>query len=206
MAELNADFAHMFGSDNDALYLAKYTKELADKLDKLTTLTDKAPDGLIDCGWISDEGMELGFDDSTDDLKGYQGHGVVKTFMSDSTTSFTAALLESKLQTVVTYLDGEVEKAGSGGAVRIKAKSSRQVKDLCGMVDLYDTSNEEIHFRYVFPHLTLGEREGLAFKNGDISAYNYTLKVLGNYYLISNAPEMLEGASAAPASSGAESH
>lgn len=205
MAELNADFAHMFGSDNDTFYLGEYTKELADALEKLNTLETNVPDGLKDVGWISDDGLELSFDDSTDEVRGFQGHGIVKSFMSDSTTSFTAALLESKLATVINYLDAEVQKeAGTKGAVKIKAKSARVAKDLCGVVDLYDTSNEKIHFRFIFPHLSLGEREGLAFKNGEITAYNHTLKVIGNYYMISNATEMQP--EAAPSTPSGESH
>ena len=110
--------------------------------------------------------------------------------MSESTTSFTAALLESKLQTVLNYLDAEEIEGSAEGVTRLKAKSARTAKTMCAVIDLYDTSNMKVQFRYVFPRLALGEREGLAFKNGEISAYNHTLKVLGDYYLITNAPGM----------------
>lgn len=190
MAKLNADFAHMFGSDNDTVYLGLYTQELATQLEAIDTLDKAIPTGLEDVGWLSDDGIEFSFDDSTEDIRGFQGNAVVKSYMSESTTSFTAALLESKLQTVLNYLDAEETEGSTQGVTRLKAKSARTAKTMCAVIDLYDTSNTKVQFRYVFPRLALGEREGLAFKNGEISAYNHTLKVLGDYYLITNAPGM----------------
>ena len=190
MAKLNADFAHMFGSDNDTVYLGLYTQELATQLEAIDTLDKTIPTGLEDVGWLSDDGIEFSFDDSTEDIRGFQGNAVVKSYMSESTTSFTAALLESKLQTVLNYLDAEEAESTAEGVTRLKAKSARTAKTMCAVIDLYDTSNTKVQFRYVFPRLALGEREGLAFKNGEISAYNHTLKVLGDYYVITNAPGM----------------
>lgn len=189
MAKLNADFAHMFGSDNDTVYLGLYTQELATKLEAIDTLDKAIPTGLEDVGWLSDDGIEFSFDDSTEDIRGFQGNAVVKSYMSESTTSFTAALLESKLQTVLNYLDAEETESTAEGVTRLKAKPARTAKTMCAVIDLYDTSTK-VQFRYVFPRLALGEREGLAFKNGEISAYNHTLKVLGDYYVITNAPGM----------------
>lgn len=187
MAVVNADFAHMFGSDDDCLYLAERTPELAKKLEELKDLSDPVPEGMVDVGWIDEDGMSLSFDDSVDEIKGHQGHGVVKSFMSDSTSSFAGALLESKLSTVLRYLDGEIVKEGTSTTqVRMKAKSSRQARDMCGVVDLFDTSGNKAHYRFVFPHLSLGEREEIAWKTGEIVAYKHTLKVLGDYYVISD--------------------
>jgi hypothetical protein len=193
MAKLNADFAHMFGSDNDTVYLGLYTQGLATQLAAIDTLGKTIPTGLEDVGWLSDDGIEFSFDDSTEDIRGFQGNAVVKSYMSESTTSFTAALLESKLQTVLNYLDAEEAESTAEGVTRLKAKSARTAKTMCAVIDLYDTSNTEVQFRYVFPRLALGEREGLAFKNGEISAYNHTLKVLGDYYVITNASGMQSG-------------
>lgn len=190
MAKTNADLAHMFGSDNDTVYLGLYTPELSKQLEAINSAKTPVPAGLDDVGWLSDDGIEFSFDDSTEDIRGFQGNGVVKSYMSESTTSFTAALLESKLQTVLNYLDAEEADTAAEGETRIKAKSARTAKTMCAVIDLYDTSNTQVQFRYVFPRLALGEREGLAFKNGEITAYNHTLKVLGDYYVITNAPGM----------------
>lgn len=193
MAQLNADLAHMFGSENDSVYLGTYTPELAKKLEEVDSLETQVPDGLEDAGWLSEDGIELNFEDSTEDIRGFQGNGVVKLFMSESSTSIVAALLESKLANVLNYIDAEPVDATGESATRLRAKSARTVKNLCCVIDLRDTSNSEVKFRYVFPRMALGEREGLAFKNSEITAYNHTLKALGDYFVITNAPGMQSG-------------
>lgn len=194
---VNADNVLAFGSDNDSLYLGPYDKDLATKI---TGLTTEIPTTFTDCGWLSDDGVKLGFDDSVIKVKGHQGHGVIRTFMDSSETTVEIAIVESKLFTVDTYLNATAEKIeeqiGAGpktDVAKITAKAQRKVTLLSGVLDLYDTASTEniVRMRIVFPRLELGERGEVLFKVGELTAYSYTLSVTSDYVIYSNAKALI---------------
>lgn len=185
MAKTNADNAFMAGSEKDTLYLGPAGTDLS----AITNLTTALPAGMVDVGWISDDGMTLDMSDSVDKIHGHQGNGVVRTYMSDSSTTFKASLLEAKLELLKTYLGAakaeKVTTAGAEGITRMTVSASRKVESLCGVVDLFDVSTGKQR-RYIFPRLELGERSGFTFKVGELTAYEYNLEVLDKYELLSN--------------------
>lgn len=185
MAITNADNAFMAGSEKDTLYLGPAGTDLS----TITNLTTTMPQGMVDVGWISDDGMTLDMSDSVDKIRGHQGHGVVRTYMSDSSTSFKATLLETKLELLKKYIGAtkteKVTTAGTDSITRMTVSASRKVEALCGVADLFDVSTGKQR-RYIFPRLELGERSGVTFKVGELSAYEYNLEVLDKYELLSN--------------------
>lgn len=185
MSKTNADLAFMAGSEKDTLYLGPAGTDLS----TVTNLTSALPQGMVDVGWIGDDGMTLDMSDSVDKIYGHQGHGVVRTYMSDSSTSFKASLLEAKLELVKKYLGAtKVEKvtaAGTDSITRMTVSTSRKVETLCGVADLFDVSTGKQR-RYIFPRLELGERSGITYKVGDLTVYEYNLEVLDKYELLTN--------------------
>lgn len=185
MAKTNADNAFMAGSEKDTLYLGPAGTDLT----TITSLTAPLPAGMVDVGWTSDDGMTLDMSDSVDKIRGHQGHGVVRTYMSDSSTSFKATLLETKLELLKKYLGAtkaeKVTTTGTDSITRMTVSASRKVEALCGVADLFDVSTGKQR-RYIFPRLELGERSGVTFKVGELSAYEYNLEVLDKYELLSN--------------------
>jgi hypothetical protein len=185
MANTNADNAFMAGSEKDTLYLGPAGTDLS----VVTNLTSPMPSSMVDVGWVSDDGMTLDMSDSVDKIRGHQGHGVVRTYMSDSSTSFKATLLESKLELLKKYLGAtkaeKVTTAGTDSITRMTVSASRKVEALCGVADLFDVSTGKQR-RYIFPRLELGERSGVAFKVGELTTYEYNLEVLDKYELLTN--------------------
>lgn len=185
MAKTNADNAFMAGSEKDTLYLGPAGTDLS----TITSLTTPMPEGMVDVGWTSDDGMTLDMSDSVDKIRGHQGHGVVRTYMSDSSTSFKATLLETKLELLKKYLGAtkaeKVTTTGTDSITRMTVSASRKVETMCGVADLFDVSTGKQR-RYIFPRLELGERSGVTFKVGELSAYEYNLEVLDKYELLSN--------------------
>ena len=178
MANTNADLAFMAGSEEDTLYLGPTTD-----LDSVAGLGSPIPGGLIDVGWLSEDGLTVGQSDSVDKIRGHQNHGVVRTYMSDSSTTLQAALLEAKRQLVVQYLGA---KATDGtGVTTLNVPASRKVERLSGVADVFDTSLGT-HRRYIFPTLELGERGDLIYKVGELSVYEYNLEVIDGYRLLTN--------------------
>lgn len=185
MAKTNADNAFMAGSEKDTLYLGPAGTDLS----TITNLTNPLPTGMVDVGWVSDDGMSLDMSDSVDKIHGHQGHGVVRTYMSDSSTSFKATLLESKLDLLKKYLGAtkaeKVTTTGTDSITRMTVSASRKVETLCGVADLFDVSTGKQR-RYIFPRLELGERSGVTFKVGELTTYEYNLEVLDKYELLTN--------------------
>ena len=185
MAKTNANNAFMAGSEKDTLYLGPAGTDLS----SVTNLTSPLPQGMVDVGWTSDDGMTLDMSDSVDKIRGHQGHGVVRTYMSDSSTSFKATLLETKLELLKQYLGAtkaeKITTAGTESITHMTVSASRKVEALCGVADLFDVSTGKQR-RYIFPRLELGERSGVTFKVGELSAYEYNLEVLDKYELLSN--------------------
>lgn len=202
MSQKNSLNALMFGSDDDSLYLGPARTSLTG----VTGLSSPIPDGLEDKGWINPDGMGFELSDSIEKLRGHQGNAVVKSFMSESDTTFTATLMESLLQTLLDYLSATAERVTDNGKTiaKISAPSSRKVTYLTGMVDLFETTESQSQWRILFPSLALGERQGLPFKNNELTAYNYTLEVLGGFIIYTNTESLIPVEGGAGASMMAE--
>lgn len=190
---VNALNALMFGSERDALYLGAQGTNLNN-----LTLTGNIPSGMEDVGWLSEDGINLGLDDSTGIVKGHQGGGVVKQFMESSTTSIEAVLLESKLKTFEWFFDAKGAKGTDSGLPGSKKDigsfeipAARRAIDLCAVIDLFDTSSPDTKVRLIIPHLTLGAREAVDFKIGEITAYKMPLQIIGGFKMLTNHPGLV---------------
>ena len=186
MAITNADNAFMAGSEKDTLYLGPAGTDLS----TVTNLTSALPQGMVDVGWLTEDGLTLGMSDSVDKFRGHQGHGVVRTYMSESSTTLKAALLEAKLEILKRYMGvSKTEKvtAGSDSITRMEVSSSRKVEALTGVMDLFDVSTGKQR-RYIFKRLELGERSDVSYKVGDLTAYEHNLEVLDGYVLPDPSP------------------
>lgn len=184
MAITNADNAFMAGSEKDTLYLGPAGTDLS----TVTNLTSALPTGMVDVGWLTEDGLTLGMSDSVDKFRGHQGHGVVRTYMSESSTTLKAALLEAKLDLLKRYIGvSKTEKVtvGSASITRMEVSSSRKVEALTGVMDLFDVSTGKQR-RYIFKRLELGERSDVSYKVGDLTAYEHNLEVLDGYILLTN--------------------
>lgn len=184
MAITNADNAFMAGSERDTLYLGPAGLDLS----TITNLNTALPSDMVDVGWITDDGFTLGMSDSADKIRGHQNHGVVRTYMSESSTTLKAALLESKLGLLKQYLGvTKTEKVttGSDSITRLEVSTSRKVETMTGVLDLFDVSTGKQR-RYVFKRLELGERSDVSYKVGELTAYEYNLEVLDGYVLLTN--------------------
>nr|DAS64540.1 MAG TPA: hypothetical protein [Caudoviricetes sp.] len=184
MAITNADNAFMAGSEKDTLYLGPAGTDLS----TVTNLTSALPQGMVDVGWLTEDGLTLGMSDSVDKFRGHQGHGVIRTYASESSTTLKASLLEAKLDLLKRYLGvSKTEKVtvGSDSITRMEVSASRKVEALCGVMDLFDVSTGKQR-RYIFKRLELGERSDVSYKVGDLTAYEHNLEVLDGYVLLTN--------------------
>lgn len=183
---VNVDNVFIGGSDDDALYLGPYGTDLS----TLTFTTDlESTSGLVDAGWLNDDGLRLALNDSVKKMTGHQGRTPVRTTMESSETTLNATLLESKLQTFSWYMDATVTQ--QDGVAKIVVAKSRKVKRLVGVWDTFDADDPSIHWRYIFPLLELGARGEVPFRRGEFTLYPWTLEVLEVPIVYTNAPGMV---------------
>lgn len=193
---VNSKNVHIFGSDNDTLYLGGVA--LAGQIKDLAPYA-KVPDGLVDCGWLTDDGAALKMDDSSKEIQGHQGHGVVGKYVDKSSTTFTADIMEHKLKIALWNLDGtpsekKTDPTAPDGAkdyVQIKFKRARGIIHLCGIWDTYDILHDNVKFRYIFPGLDLIERSDYKWSPTDAGTFSYSLELTEDPLLVTTAPSML---------------
>ncbi|WP_160159502.1 hypothetical protein [Actinomyces culturomici] len=185
MAKLNAANALMFGSENDSFYLGD--GKIA--LESIVDLSTPVPSGLEDVGWIGEDGMSINLNDSVDKLRGHQNHGVVKTYMSDSSTGIEVVVLESKLKQFLAFFDATAKKVGA--IARIEIPAARKARTMTAVIDAFDTSDSSIQWRVLLPSLQLGAREGVQLKIGELTAYKFSFEILGGFQILTNAPALI---------------
>lgn len=185
MAHLNAVNALMFGSEDDSFFLGDGKIDLA----SVVALDTSLPAGLEDVGWIGEDGMSINLSDSVDKIRGHQKHGVVKTYMSDSSSGIEVVVLESKLKQFLAFFDATAQKAGS--IARIEIPAARKVRTMTAVIDAFDTSDSSIQWRVLLPSLQLGEREGIQLKIGELTAYKFSFEILDQFILLTNAPTLI---------------
>lgn len=194
---VHTENVHIFGSDDDALYIGASTIDLSD-----VTLFSDLPEGMVDCGWLSDDGATLQMEDSTSALQGHQGHADVVKYMDSSSTSFTAVLIEDIIQLSDWYFDAaSVRKTDANPKegfaadyVEQTVKKARAIKHLVAVWDTFDTAHDGVKYRYVFPAVDLAERDNHEMKVGEFSAFSWTMPVMADYRRLTNAKGMLPAA------------
>ena len=187
---------HIFGSDDDTLYLGGV--DLSGQIKDLAPYA-AVPSGMIDCGWLSDDGAELKMDDSSKEIQGHQGHGVVGKYVDKSSTTFKADLMEHKLKIALWNLDGTASAKqndptapeGAKDYVRIKFKRARGIIHLCGIWDTLDILHDNAKYRYIFPGLDLIERSDYKWSPTKAGVFSYSLELTEDPILVTTAPAML---------------
>ena len=187
MANMNAANALMFGSENDSFFLGDGKVDLTSIVDLETQL----PAGLEDVGWIGEDGMTINLSDSVDKIRGHQKHGVVKTYMSDSSTGIEVLVLESKLKTFLAYFDATAKKISPSNIAKIEIPASRKVRTMTAVIDAFDTSDASIQWRVLLPNIQLGKRDAVQIKIGELTTYKFTFEILDKFTLLTNAPALI---------------
>ena len=188
MAHTNADNAFMAGSENDALYFGPHGTDLS----SVTGLSSPVPTDLVDVGWLTDDGIVVGMSDSVDKIRGHQGNGIIRTYMSDSSTKLTASLVEHKKFTVEAYLGATITKIKDGekDIAKIVAPASRTVLRLCMVADLFDVTTGR-HRRYVAETVELGERSDQTYKVGDLTIMPFPVEAIEHIDIYSDEPALI---------------
>lgn len=186
LTQVNADNARMFGSDDDYVAVADLDAEFTAP----TAITAAAPAPFVEAGWIHPDGFTLTPTDEVAKLKGFQGGRVVRTAITSSETSFAFQMLESTALTLGLAL-GRGKAATTGGVTKSTIPGSRTVEKRQFLIGLFDG---DVKWLLHIPHGEITERQEITIGREEITGYNVTVEIIGDYYLYSEDDEALESA------------
>lgn len=170
----NAGLARIFGSDNDAIYLAPIGTVLP------TTIDGPLNGAFEDVGWIHSDGITETLTGSVNKIRGHQGNGVVRTRMNEPGSQIGFTALETKEQTQ--SLRYHVKSSTTSGGVRRQERGAGQrVQVRSAVIDLFDSDDDTVAERFVIPRFEITANGDRVMAYADIAGFPFLGEIIGDY-------------------------
>lgn len=127
-----------------------------------------------DLGYISEDGVSLGVDDSVENKFAWQNAALIRSIRSQSITSLSFAMLEQKGFNLEFWFPGSTITEPTAGNFRLEVKPPTTVKRVI-VLDVVDGTKS---FRWIFGNAELVSRGEIPISNQDLVMYPVTL----NFY------------------------
>lgn len=156
-----------------------------------TTITTDPIAPFASVGWLSEDGVSLAVSTDVEKFKGWQGGSVLKTKVTGTEKSISIQCLEET--------PGVTELYYGHGAKVVSGVAPNQV----ARIDLPEgipTVARSAVFKFVDGGVTkylccekveVTDREELSHTNSGLTMYGFTLEILGDSYILTNAPAYL---------------
>lgn len=184
LAQVNADNARLFGSDDDYVAVAPLDATFTAPTEIATT----APTPFEEAGWLHTDGFTLTPTDEVAKLKGFQGGRVVRTAVTSSETSFQFQMLEStalSLGLALARKDAET----TGKVTKSTLAGARQIEKRQFLLGLFDG---DVKWLLHIPHGEITERQEVTIGREEITGYSVTVEIIGDYFLYTQGDKALE--------------
>jgi len=144
-----------------------------------------APDvAFKDVGFLGDAGITLSNKVTVSKFKAWQGGQLVKTKVTDTERSFKFVALEENAVTFgLMYPGATGATATSVSTITVPAGTTSDPR--AWVVDLYEGTS--VQTRYIIPNGTVGDRGDVAFKNDALTAYEFTVDIIGGFTIVTNS-------------------
>ena len=187
----NSDNVRIFGDLRDAIWLAPVGTALP------TSLEDDLPSPWIAVGWLSEDGITYEPSTDVEKFKAHQGGATVRTKVTSTEKTLGFTMLESNPLTRKIYENASDPVTVSEGVARMDLKESIGVVEFAAVVQNYDeTPTGDVAEFMCIERLAIGERGETTLSNADIRGFEVTGDVLGQSYILTNAPSIVEAAQA----------
>jgi hypothetical protein len=177
MAEKNYDNIRAYGDLDSEVFLAPLGSTLPTTLTEPTTPFEAL-------GWLSEDGVSLSVSTDVEKFKGWQGGSVLRTKVTGTEKSIQIQCLEET--------PGVTELYWGHGAPTVTTGVAR--------IDLPEgigTVARAAVFKFVDGGVTkflccekveVTEREDLSHQNSSLTMYGFTLDIIGDSYILTDAP------------------
>lgn len=174
---VNASNARIFGSDNDAIYLAPVGTTPP------ATIIAVPAAGYEDVGWLHTDGITEAFTGSKTEIRGHQGARVVRTRMETPGTTISFHALESKDQTKALRYD-EKSSTVATGVRTVQRGAGQKVSARAAVIDIFDADDVTVKERWIIPRLEISPDGDRVFANTDIAGFPFIGEIIGNYTVL----------------------
>jgi hypothetical protein len=178
----NNDNVRVYGSLNDAIWVAPLGTLLP------TTLELDLPDPWVPLGWLGTDGIPLSLSTDVERFKGHQGGATIRTKVTGTEKSVSFTALEETPVVVKMYHDaGDPVVTGTGetAVARVDLPEAVGVQAFACVIQLQD---EGVTKFYCLERLEISGREDLAHTNSELTGYGMSGDILGDSYMLTNAP------------------
>lgn len=172
------DQIHVYGSDDDKVWVGDLGAVAP------TDLSDPTEHEHV--GFLGEDGITLSPADSVEKYRVHQGAKVVRTKMTASDTTFTFIAVQDSRLTSGLQFKVLSEETTTGVTTRTLS-SGRSVEARSFVIDLFDSG---VHKRYVIPRGEIGERSEVQFSNSALTAYSFTVEIIGDWFEITDDPTL----------------
>ena len=187
----NSDNVRIFGDLRDAIWLAPVGTPLP------TSLEDDLPSPWIAVGWLSEDGITYEPSTDVEKFKAHQGGATVRTKVTSTEKTLGFTMLESNPLTRKIYENAADPVLLTEGVARMDLKESIGVVEFAAVVQNYDEApTGDVAEFMCIERLAIGERGETTLSNADIRGFEVTGDVLGQSYILTNAPSIVEAAQA----------
>lgn len=187
MATKNRDNIRVYGDLDSEVFLAPIGSTLP------VALTDPA-DPFAAIGWLAEDGIDLEVSTDAEKFKAWQGGTTVRTKVTSTEKSITfQALEETPLVTGLFFDHGAPTVTGEGAAKVAKIDLPEGI----GTVEraaVFKFLDGDVWKLLCCESVQITERGTVGHKNSDMTIYEFTAEIIGESYILTNAPAYLEDA------------
>lgn len=156
---------------NIAITGAVYASAAGTTVTAPTTATSVLDTDLDDLGYISEDGITESYNDSTSEIKAWQGGAVVREVISGSKATFEFEMIENKREAAELYHKGSVVE--TDGATGWKMDIMTPAADR--RVFVFDVIDGTDHIRIYVPNGEVTTRGDIVYKSDDKIGYHVTV-------------------------------
>lgn len=184
-ATRNSDNVRVFGSLNDAIWVAP----LGTTLPEVLELDLPAP--WVPLGWLGQNGIPMRLAVEVEKFRGHQGGALIRSKATSTERGFSFVALEDTPAVNKIYHDASdpVETSAGSGVARMDLPESVGVVSLACVVQLQD---EGVTKFYCLERIDIGEREEVAHSGTEMSGYGMSCDIIGDAYLLTDAAAFTE--------------
>jgi hypothetical protein len=191
MATKNYDNIRVYGDLESEVYFGPKGTVLpdGDSLDPETL--DPALEAI---GWLSEDGVSLALEANSEKFRGWQGGSVLRTKVTTTDKTITMQALEETPGVTELYFNhGAPTYTGIGPAAiaRIDLPESVGTVERAAVFRFVD---DDVEKWLVCPLVQVTGRGTVAHQNTSMTIYEFTLEIIGEAWLLTNAPAYIEGA------------
>lgn len=137
-----------------------------------------------DCGWLGDDGVSLSRKVDVKSFKAHQGATTVKTKIGGTENSFKFQCIEENA-VVLGLMHAGSSGVTTTGVSTITVPGGMTADPRAWVIDEFEGTT--IQTRYIIPVGTVGDRGEIVMKSDDLTIYEFTVNITGDFSIITNS-------------------